>query len=502
MTTTCAACGAQDQSGAFCTVCGTPTVATGVRSAGPVPSTALESTTTEPEARGMTRQAPADFLPDRVPPQPAEPPLAGVGRRVGAYLLDALAVSLLAGVVAAVLAVAVGLPDRYAATLEATTQMGAEAAGRELLSAMTMVSGTVGLVGLLSWLGLAVWEGRTGATIGNRLLGIRTHDAATGAPAGVGRVLLRWLVVWLCGIVPLLGTVLVLISPLFDSGGRRQGWHDKAARTVVHDVRSVPPRSFAPAVPPTPMAVQPVAPAPVVTPAATGGIAPHGVGSPDDLSATQLAPAVPSSATPDPWGFPSGPRSGSGLITGIPGAGTPAAQPVSPAPQPSVASPAPAPAPVPVPAPAPIAAPAATTPDDVEDAEDIEATRFSVSSRRGSGESGQSPATTSIDLPSGERVRVAGRTLLGRNPQPQPGGHAELLRVDDPTRSVSKTHLELVPTDGGLRLTDLGSTNGTAAITPDGEVRELAAGSPVTITAGWAVQAGDLRFTVVGSVDA
>jgi hypothetical protein len=112
------------------------------------------------------------------------------------------------------------------------------------------------------------------------------------------------------------------------------------------------------------------------------------------------------------------------------------------------------------------------------------------------------PHATSIDLPSGERVRIAERTLLGRNPQPATDGHAALLRVEDPSRSVSKTHLELVPTPDGLRLTDLGSTNGTAAIAPAGDVHQLVAGTPVTVTTGWAVQAGDFRLTVVGPVDA
>ncbi len=491
MTTTCAACGAQDQSGAFCTVCGTPTVATGVRRAGSAMSPRLE-VTTEPEAREHTRRASPDAPRERSAAQPGEPPLAGVGRRVGAYALDLLAVSLLAGAVAAVVAVATGLPDRYAALLEASTGMGADAAASELVSAATAVSTTVGLVSLAAWVALAVWEGRTGATVGNRLLGIRTHDAATAEPAGVGRVLLRWLVLWISGVVPVVGTVLVLLSPLFDPSGRRQGWHDRLARTVVHDVRAVPPRTFAPAVPPA------SAPLPSPSPAQVPAAAPAPVAAAQQVPAA--APAASPSAAPgvahDPWSFPATPRTEQGgLITGVPGLSVPPA-----------ASPSPAPS------------PAAVEDDDreldesahddralddhPEEVEDVEATRFSVSSRRGTGETAARRPATSIDLPSGQRVQVAERTLVGRNPQPDPDRPAALLRLEDPTRSVSKTHLELVPTADGLVLTDLGSTNGTAAIAPDGEVRELTPGTPVTVTTGWAVQAGDLRFTVVGPVDA
>jgi hypothetical protein len=136
-----------------------------------------------------------------------------------------------------------------------------------------------------------------------------------------------------------------------------------------------------------------------------------------------------------------------------------------------------------------------------EPQEDLEATRFGVSSRRATGEGASTTPATTIDLPSGRRVRVDSRTLLGRNPQ-RDDSPAVLLRVDDPSRSVSKTHLELVPTPDGLRVTDLGSTNGTAAITPAGEVRELTAGVPATVGTGWSVQAGDLRFTVAGPVGA
>jgi pSer/pThr/pTyr-binding forkhead associated (FHA) protein len=146
------------------------------------------------------------------------------------------------------------------------------------------------------------------------------------------------------------------------------------------------------------------------------------------------------------------------------------------------------------------------TPPADDDAEDLEATRFSVSSRRSTGDAAPAQPATTIELTSGERVRVGERTLLGRNPQ-QPveadrGEPAALLPVEDPTRSVSKTHLELVPTPDGLRVTDLGSTNGSAVITPAGEVHELAPGTPFTVTTGWAVQAGDVRFTVVGPVEA
>ncbi|WP_166845539.1 RDD family protein [Isoptericola sp. BMS4] len=515
MTTTCTACGAPDQDGAFCAVCGTPTVATPYRprpgeSSGQAENAGLE-VTTEPELHGRTQRAPADMLrATAAAAAAAEPPLAGVGRRAGAYVLDLLAISLVSLVAAVATALATGVTAKMADVSAASTTMGATAATRELMGALAAVYLVAGLVSLLCWVGLAVWEGRTGRTVGNSLLGIRTVALADGGPVGVGRDLLRWLVLAACGVLPLVGTVLVLVSPTFDSSGRRQGWHDKAARSVVRDVRGGTPPSFAPASPAAP------------EPAGRGVVPVPGASSAE-------------ATTPDPWAFPAGQqeRGGAGLITGVPGTGSAGAPepdgdvdpatvhrtagtdlgtaptqvqaPVPPSVAPPSATgpvaPAAAPpssaAPSPVaPAPAPPQRPVAAQPEP-DDLEDLEATRFSVSSRRGPGD-GSVPARIVVEVDPDRRVPVDGRTLVGRNPQQDGGEPAAVLRLEDPTRSVSKTHLELSPTTGGLLVTDLGSTNGSAVIAPDGTVHELRPGAPVTVTGGWVLQAGARRLTVVG----
>ena len=65
-------------------------------------------------------------------------------------------------------------------------------------------------------------------TLGHQAAGIRVVDVRTGAPIGFGRGLLRWLVLAVTGELCTLG----YWSPFFDSQ-RRQGWHDKAANSVV-----------------------------------------------------------------------------------------------------------------------------------------------------------------------------------------------------------------------------------------------------------------------------
>ena len=101
-----------------------------------------------------------------------------------------------------------------------------------------------------------------------------------------------------------------------------------------------------------------------------------------------------------------------------------------------------------------------------------------------------------IVLDTGRRVEVHGLTLIGRAPVPSPGeDRAQLIPVDDDTRSVSKTHVALTPTRRGMTITDRDSTNGTA-IVREGTEHPLAAGEPVAASAGDLVRFGDRTFAV------
>jgi uncharacterized RDD family membrane protein YckC len=67
----------------------------------------------------------------------------------------------------------------------------------------------------------------TGSTPGMRLFHLRVADATTGAPIGFGRAALRYLGYIISVLICYIG----LIWAAFD--GRKQGWHDKIANTVV-----------------------------------------------------------------------------------------------------------------------------------------------------------------------------------------------------------------------------------------------------------------------------
>ncbi|MDN3497338.1 FHA domain-containing protein, partial [Planococcus sp. APC 4015] len=96
---------------------------------------------------------------------------------------------------------------------------------------------------------------------------------------------------------------------------------------------------------------------------------------------------------------------------------------------------------------------------------------------------------------SGESIPVLAPVLLGRNPDAAEHSGAGAIALADDSRSLSKTHMLVRPTDGGLEIVDLRSTNGSALIR-DGVEHGLVAGEPVMVTDGDAIRLGD-RIAVV-----
>lgn len=108
--------------------------------------------------------------------------------------------------------------------------------------------GSAAGLGLLGFLGLltfalvlvyayeAVMIGFWGATVGKMIMKVKVIKPRNGEAPGLGSGIVRYLIPGLCAMIPFvgwLGTVLCYVSPTFDNTGRRQGWHDKVANTVV-----------------------------------------------------------------------------------------------------------------------------------------------------------------------------------------------------------------------------------------------------------------------------
>lgn len=313
---------------------------------------------------------------------------AAVGRRLGAYAVDLVAVVVVGGLVW-------WLTGRQAV-------YGGLAAGELVV-------------------GLVLWEARGGLTLGNAVLGLRTAAAERPFAPGLGRALGRALLLGASNVLAGVGPWVLVATAGADRSGRGQAWHDRAARTVVVDVRAMRVAADEP----------PVVLAPVV-------------------SGPPVPPAPPAAPVPPP--------------VAPPVAAAPPVPPVLPTQPPAPVAPAAAP---PVPAP-PAAAPG----------------------RRG----------YELRLDSGEVVQVTGNGVIGRRPRADEGEQLDhVVGVDDPSRSMSRTHAAFGVADGIFWVADRGSANGTFLRDPAGTWHQLEPGTRYPVAPGGVVRLGERSFTVASA---
>ena len=95
----------------------------------------------------------------------------------------------------------------------------------------------------------------------------------------------------------------------------------------------------------------------------------------------------------------------------------------------------------------------------------------------------------------GTAVDLSGACVIGRNPTA--GAGARAVAVDDPSKSLSKTHVRIETTSAGLTVTDMKSTNGTTI--QRGDVRTpLSPHTPTPLAPGDVLLLGRRRATVTG----
>jgi uncharacterized RDD family membrane protein YckC len=311
-----------------------------------------------------------------------------------------------------------------------------------------VVAGVVAGTAVLLWLVLSVVLGTTGSSPGKAVTGLRVVHHGTGTPVGVGRALLRSLVLAVSGLPTFgIGVATLAWTAVEDRGRQRRGWHDHLGHSVVVDVRPAPARVEV---------VAEEAPRHVV-----------------NLTAMRLVPAPPVEVPRTPERT----RTSDQSVRRQP---LPAdLVPARPAPTPQHAAPQqsppqPQPQPQPPPAPQPQSRPVPQSPP-------------------------RSPAQPRwrVHLDNGESFVVAGLALVGRRPEPRTGELvAHLVPLASQDMSVSKTHAQLGPApDGTIVLMDRGSTNGTTVVR-GGVSRPLTPGRPTTLVEGDKVVLGDREMVL------
>ena len=148
---------------------------------------------------------------------------APLGRRSAAFLIDALLVGIVAIPGIASYPVVIG------ALLAGDTPP-------TLSIVLTVVGYALSLILILVQI---VVHGLRGVTIGKRMLGLRSVNVDTLGKPGLGRAALRALVLVLAAtVVPGIGGLVLLASPLWAGKDTGRGWLDAIGRTWLLDVRA------------------------------------------------------------------------------------------------------------------------------------------------------------------------------------------------------------------------------------------------------------------------
>ncbi|NQX11427.1 FHA domain-containing protein [Microbacteriaceae bacterium VKM Ac-2855] len=106
-----------------------------------------------------------------------------------------------------------------------------------------------------------------------------------------------------------------------------------------------------------------------------------------------------------------------------------------------------------------------------------------------------------LSFRSGEHAIVTGAGLIGRQPLPDAGeSFRHLLAIADPSRSMSKTHLEFGFDTDGLWIRDRWSSNGTTLLGPGQPELPLEAGRRYRAGAGSVVRLSTVEMLVEKAV--
>ena len=162
--------------------------------------------------------------------------LASMGQRFLARVIDALIVGIPAAIIYFVVIAAWFTTAASSYTIDESTGQitGAPAAaGLGFLGTAFALPVTLIILEILYEVTLIAIRG---ATLGKQIAGVRVIREADGQLPNWGPSLIRWAILYPAAIIPCIGSLWVLLcelSPFFDSQGRRQGWHDKGAKTIV-----------------------------------------------------------------------------------------------------------------------------------------------------------------------------------------------------------------------------------------------------------------------------
>ena len=145
--------------------------------------------------------------------------LASPGARLGARLLDFVIMVIAVFVLALIFGASISLGS------------GSDEGIGLILGAFLGVILLFGLAGIAYEVTMIALKGQT---VGKMATSVKVIRADNGQLPGWGKAIARWFIPTLLGIIPFIGWVLALLCYLSLTWDKvRQGWHDKAAATLV-----------------------------------------------------------------------------------------------------------------------------------------------------------------------------------------------------------------------------------------------------------------------------
>jgi RDD family/FHA domain len=344
---------------------------------------------------------------------------------------------------------------------------------------------TIGWI-IVVWYLLAV----RAASPGLRTMKLQLVGFLDGRPLGWGRVFVRGLVFWALYVTGI-GLLLMLIMMLRHP--RNQGWHDLAATAVM-----IKERILAPPIQPT-RAAAPAQQAPAAQVGQNGARQAAPSYGTEEAYGSPGSPVPPGQLATPPGELTAPPGYSAGSASYAP-AGAPQGGPGTPYGGSAYATPFPG---APYAPQQPYGYGEMYSPGQ-QGASTGQSPNGSPSGYQGAPEQGDFADQTavaprssnvhewSILLDDGRRIAIEGLVLLGRNPQPKAGEEdAQLIKIADETRTVSKSHLAVGVNAGGVYVVDRGSTNGSTVSTTNGMSARCKAGEMVRVGEGAIISIGD-----------
>jgi RDD family/FHA domain len=313
--------------------------------------------------------------------------------------------------------------------------------------------------------GQLVWEGNTGRTLGNVFLNLRTTRTDAPRTLGSARAALRGLIVLVGFLVAGVGSWIVVLSSAWDSSGRRQAFSDRVGGSVTIGV----PGGRRTTTTEWRVRKQPVA---ETVEAPPRGAVPSAAPAPAEVEAPS-APSVPSSAplfvSLSPSAAP--PRE----LTAEQEERAEAIRLISPT----------------------VVSTRITVRDvDERSGDPIE---DSIAPMPGADVAASVPALGSIliafDTGLKATVPVPGAGVIGRAPRGLAASD-HLITVDDPDKSISRSHVRFELDADTVRVLDTGSTNGTDLLDDEGGVTRLQSDTWTEVPSGARVRMGERVFTL------